>query len=193
MSAETSIERSKMFPSLHPVNLKQLAAVMKHPKVKEAWFHGNGNIYVDTKRADGSIIPAKESSDNAKIYINDSVKTRSAKFRKKFEKGDPIPATLKDLENMLVENYQLEEAEEQAEVYSAEDNNFTFAVEDEPEQPVPAGVPDNMKAPKKGGKAAQIAQQLNDLKSQNSEVQTVQEVGATTEAPSPEKRPVTAD
>jgi hypothetical protein len=196
---QTQVDKSNMFPKLHPVNLKQLAAMLKHPKVKEAWFHANGNIYVDVKRRDGSIIPAKQSSDDAKLYVNDSASTRPAKYRVKFEKGDPIPANLKELEDMFVRAFQEEEAEAAAETYNADDNNFVFTVEeDEPEEvaeevAAPAVATAAPKTPKKGGAADKLAQKLNELKSQNAEVQTVTEIGPGSEPVGPDRIPVTAE
>lgn len=154
-----------MFPKLHPHNLVQLKALLAHPKVNEVWFHGDGNMFVDKMMTDGKVKTAKQHSDDRKIFHNECAANNGAKFRVKFLKTDPIPANLKILEDMLVDNYQDEEAADGQEAETRE-NSFVFdaPVEEEKKEeyeelvPVAGIAPQGAKIQK--GKAKQLAADL---------------------------------
>lgn len=90
-----------MFTKLHPINLKQLASALRHPKFKEGiWFHGDGNMYTSQK----------ESDDRATFY-NQHPANIGAEFRKHFVKTDAIPADLEEMEAVLIAAHNEETAQ----------------------------------------------------------------------------------
>lgn len=86
---EKVIERSELFPLLHPTCLDQLRTYLKY--YKEGWFHGDGNIY-DEER----------NSNDRVDFHNDTQANFGAGYRKKFVQGDTVPATLAEMEKLLV-------------------------------------------------------------------------------------------
>lgn len=110
---------SRMFPKLHIANLAQLKAVLKHPKVKAAYIHGDGNIY-----------HTKKMSDDRAIFHNDHPTNRGATYRAEFTDPRDVPDTLEELEQMLIEAYQREESDKIKDTYNANDNNFVFSVDE---------------------------------------------------------------
>lgn len=116
---------SKMFPKLHPHNLVQLKALQADSRINEIWFHADGNMFIDKKMTDGKIKTAKQHSDDRKTFHNECAANNGAKFRTRFGKNDPIPADLKEMEALLVNSYQGEEATDGQEP-ETRDNSFTF-------------------------------------------------------------------
>ena len=90
---------------LHPANLPQIKATVA--AYGTCYIHGDGNLYT-----------TKEESDFRKDFSNPD--SDESTYRVKFEKGDTIPATIDELETLLLNSKQKERMEEkQVKSYSA--------------------------------------------------------------------------
>lgn len=121
---EKEIERSLMFPALHPVNLKQVKGAIKTPgfAADGIWLHGCGNFYT-----------SKKESDDRATFHNDHPQNKGAKYRLHLKTIEDVPSTLKDLEDKLLKSQQKEEQEKSMEVMrkSTNDKSFDFVDEEE--------------------------------------------------------------
>ena len=120
-----------MIFKLHENCLPQIKAVVKHYGV--CFIHGDGNQYV-----------TQDKSDFRKDFSNPS--SDESTYRVKFVTGDKIPATIEDLQKMMLDNRNQEIVKERTNVYTSNVKTFTV----EPDEEVTAE-----EKPKKGRAANQ--------------------------------------
>jgi len=106
-----------MIFKLHKNCLPQIKAVVNTYGV--CYVHGDGNLYI-----------TQEKSDFRKDFSNPS--SEESTYRVKFGQGDKIPATVDDLQKMMLESRNQEILNERTQVYNT--NVKTFTVEQTPEQ-----------------------------------------------------------
>jgi len=104
-----------LFPYLHENNLRELKTAQKQVRkglkvdgkvVDGFYFHGDGNIYFRKSDSDDRIQYRNTEAEHAA--------TQGAAYRAYFDDETPIPADLKDLENLLVRAQQAEKREKDA-------------------------------------------------------------------------------
>jgi len=106
---------------LHPANIPQIKATVA--AYGTCYIHGDGNLYT-----------TQQESDFRKDFSNPD--SDESTYRVKFEKGDKVPATIDELEKMLLDSKQKERMEEkQVKLYSAV-KSITVPAEETTEAPI---------------------------------------------------------
>jgi hypothetical protein len=110
-----------MFKCLHPENLNQLRSLLNHPRVKEVYFHGDGNMYIVKKESDDRQIFHNFNTTGANHPAN-----IGAGYRVRLTSAAEVPDTLDQMEKLLLESRQKEDTVAQETAYR--ENNFVFEV-----------------------------------------------------------------